>query len=360
MKIHYLVTSFDGGGAEFAMIPILRLFRQAGHEIEITACQAGDMLAALRLKEAGFSYNILFEKRKSKVRTILKLISFLRKSGKPDIIVVSLTRATIVGQIAGAILRLPVISWKHSASLKFCTFWGRHLSKVWLADSYAVGNFVKNVMKISPSKIMVWPLFYSEDREIIRAPWTKNRPLKIGSVGRLDKVKNYPLFLEGLALFMRKYPEYADQITFSILGEGSDRSRIEETIQRLGLTDHVQLLGYFPEVYSYLDTIDLYTQPSIYEGMCLAAHEAIATGLPLMARPVGEMKISLQNDVGFSLGEDLPQSVCETLKRIFDDPSLIEEKGKKALAYAKTTYSKKAFDDAGHAVLARMQTLIKS
>lgn len=288
MKIHYLITTFDGGGAEFAIVPIVKFFREMGHEVSVTACEAGDMLAAERLEEAGFSVNVLYGKRISKFRHVIKFIQLIRKTGRPDILMTSLTRATTVGQIVGKILGIPVVSWKNSATLKFSTSLLRHLSDLWIADSYMVKDFVHDRMKISPRNVIAWPLFYCDYLPGNRDYWTGERPLRIGSIGRLHPQKNYSAFLRGIALFLEKYPHYADEISVSILGDGPSRNSIEEDIKRLNLEGHVRLLGYSSDIYAYLETLDLYVQPSLYEGLCIAAHEALSTGLPLAATQVGE------------------------------------------------------------------------
>lgn len=358
MRIHYLVKSFEGGGTGFAMIPILRRLREAGYTIDITACRPGDMLSAQRFEEAGFSCQTLFQKPVLKMRIIWKFVKLLKKKGRPDIIMTSLTTGGFVGQIVGKLLNIPVVSWKHSANLKRTTARTMHLSKLWIADSPNVGEFIQNVMKIPPENIIVWPLFYCEVEKTNRKPWTGEIPLNIGSIGRLDKIKNYPLFLDGIALFRKKYPQYADKITVSILGEGSDRKRIEKKVNEHNLQNYVKLLGYSRDIYNYLATLDLYAQPSEYEGMCMAAHEALSTGLPLLATPVGEMKATLRYDTGFVLKEtDIPESICSALKTIFDDPSILEKKSKNALNYMHNYYSKEAFEKAGHDVLERIKSL---
>ncbi|MDF7673213.1 glycosyltransferase [Acetobacteraceae bacterium ESL0697] len=360
MKIHYLVKSFEGGGTGFAMIPVLQMLREAGYQIDITACRPGDMLSAQRFEAAGFPCHTLFHKPVNKAKIIWKFITLLKKTGRPDIIMTSLTTGGFVGQIVGKLLGIPVISWKHSANLKRTTARTMHFSKLWIADSPSVGDFVQNVMKIPPSKIIVWPLFCCEVERGVRKAWTGVEPLRIGSIGRLDKIKNYPLFLEGIALFRETYPQYANKVLVSILGEGPDRLNIEKKIRDKGLEKCVKLLGYSPDVYNYLNTLDLYAQPSEYEGMCMAAHEALSTGLPLLATPVGEMQSSLKNDVGFVLDGDIPWAICNALKDIFEKPALLEEKSQNALDYTHRYYSKAAFEKAGQEVLKRIGYLIFS
>ena len=56
MKIHYLVTTLETGGAEFAIPDIVTTLQDLGHEVKIYVCEPRDMGAAPRLKAAGLSW----------------------------------------------------------------------------------------------------------------------------------------------------------------------------------------------------------------------------------------------------------------------------------------------------------------
>ncbi|HGX0386276.1 TPA: hypothetical protein ACNRXV_000417 [Escherichia coli] len=55
MKIHYLVTTLEAGGAEFAIPDIVTTLQDLGHEVKIYVCEPRDMGAAPRLEAAGLS-----------------------------------------------------------------------------------------------------------------------------------------------------------------------------------------------------------------------------------------------------------------------------------------------------------------
>lgn len=57
--------------------------------------------------------------------------------------------------------------------------------------------------------------------------------------------------------------------------------------------------------------------------MCLAGHEAMAMGLPILATPVGELAFSvISGQTGFSLSGNLENSLCDALNTLFAHPSL--------------------------------------
>lgn len=178
MKLHYLVTSLETGGAEFAIPDIVRALTEYGIHVDITACEPRDMGAAPHLDRAGIFYRLLDSKRRNFFLTLLRIIRLLRKD-RPDVIWTSLSRATLLGQLAGKILNIPVISWKNSASIRFTTTAGRGITRLWVADSSYVADFLHEKMHIplkkSPHGRFTWPLPTTTRPRLGMAPPFANR-----------------------------------------------------------------------------------------------------------------------------------------------------------------------------------------
>jgi glycosyltransferase involved in cell wall biosynthesis len=102
----------------------------------------------------------------------------------------------------------------------------------------------------------------------------------IGSVGRLSPEKRFDLLLTAVSL-MKTRPEIL------IVGEGSERTRLSEQADALGLGTRVHLAGLRPDVSDVLQSFDVYVQSSDTEGFPNAVLEAMATELPVVATRVG-------------------------------------------------------------------------
>ena len=72
-------------------------------------------------------------------------------------------------------------------------------------------------------------------------------------------------------------------IKLLLVGEGGERTALEEQILRLGLTETVSLLGNCEPVLPYLAITDLYVSASRIEGLPFNIMEAMACGLPILA-----------------------------------------------------------------------------
>ncbi|GIO19642.1 putative glycosyltransferase EpsF [Oceanobacillus oncorhynchi subsp. incaldanensis] len=98
----------------------------------------------------------------------------------------------------------------------------------------------------------------------------------VGTVGRLTEQKN-PFFI----LQVMKYiSNYNKNIKFLWIGTGELHKSINEKINELKLQDNIILLGSTPKVEDYLQAMDIFLLPSLWEGLGIVVIEAQASGLP--------------------------------------------------------------------------------
>lgn len=115
-----------------------------------------------------------------------------------------------------------------------------------------------------------------EKRSQIRRELGLEEHFLIGHVGHLAQVKNQSHLLTLMDRILQRRPD----ARLLLLGEGPDRSMLENMAARHGLKDKVIMPGNVPNVYEYLSAMDVFAFPSFYEGTPLATIEAQANGLP--------------------------------------------------------------------------------
>ncbi len=113
--------------------------------------------------------------------------------------------------------------------------------------------------------------------EPVLHPWFDERrePLLI-AVGRLVKLKGFDILIRAVAQLSMK-------VNLVIIGEGEERSALENLIVELGLTDRVALLGFQENPWKYMARADLFVLSSLTEGLPNVIGEAMALGLPVLA-----------------------------------------------------------------------------
>jgi len=110
----------------------------------------------------------------------------------------------------------------------------------------------------------------------------------VGSVGRLEPVKRFDLLLSAFARVMRRMRDAGGPDPHLVLvGDGSDRARLEDLARRLGVSERIALSGWQLDVSRYYALFDVFVLCSDSEGMPIGLLEAMASGLPAVATDVG-------------------------------------------------------------------------
>ena len=104
----------------------------------------------------------------------------------------------------------------------------------------------------------------------------------IGTIARLDSVKDLTTLIGAVSSAGSR----AD-IRLAIVGDGPERSGLEQTARRLGVGDRVRFLGYRDDARKYLAGFDVYANSSVSEGVSLTILEAMGAALPVVATAVG-------------------------------------------------------------------------
>lgn len=103
--------------------------------------------------------------------------------------------------------------------------------------------------------------------------------LLVGCVGRLHQHKSQETTIEGLALARKQGVE----VSAVFVGEGAQRAQLESLASSLGVADAVVFAGARRPVAPWMQCLDIFVLPSLWEGQPLALLQAVACGLPVLA-----------------------------------------------------------------------------
>jgi glycosyltransferase involved in cell wall biosynthesis len=134
----------------------------------------------------------------------------------------------------------------------------------------------------------------------------------VGTVGRLDPVKNLPLLLQAHADLAARHPH----LKTVIVGDGPERASLQTRVSELGACDSVVFAGYRQDVRFLMAAFDLYANCSTYEGVSLTILEAMATALPVIATPVGgNPEVVIDQETGLLVPGRAP-ALAEAISRL--------------------------------------------
>ena len=117
--------------------------------------------------------------------------------------------------------------------------------------------------------------------------------LTIGTVGRLDPVKNQASLIQAVASLVQRYAD----LRLTVVGDGPLRASLESQAASLGLADRVTFTGARDDTPDLMRSFDVFVLPSVNEGISNTILEAMATGLPVVAGRVGGNPELVENGV---------------------------------------------------------------
>ena len=298
MRVLHVVDSLGVGGTEHALVRVIEKTRdQVDHFV---CCVREKGATAARLEVQGIRV-IPLGKRLGNDWKIAGRIACLCREVHPDV-VHTRNWGTVDGILGGRLARVPVvIHGEHGRDASDVNGRNRRRNLVrrllaplvsqfvtvsaqlrdWLVDEVGI-NGAK--VRVLINGVDVHEFRPHEGREALRNRYGYGATdVVVGTVGRLDPVKNHVGLLEALRSLSRNAPN----VRVVIVGDGPERVRLQELIQEYGVSGTTQLLGHRTDIPALLSLFDVFVLPSLGEGMCNTVLEAMAVGLPVVATAVG-------------------------------------------------------------------------
>lgn len=150
--------------------------------------------------------------------------------------------------------------------------------------------------------------------------------LRILTVGRLIALKGYDLAMEALSLLK----ERGEQVRWYALGEGNQRSFLEEKRKKLGLEEDFLLPGAVKNPYPYFAQADIYVHATRIEGKSIAIQEAQILGKAILVSDCRGNRDQVTEGVDGLICELTPESICDGIQKLIHGPELRGRLGKKA------------------------------
>jgi glycosyltransferase involved in cell wall biosynthesis len=145
-------------------------------------------------------------------------------------------------------------------------------------------------------------------------------------VGRLEPQKGHRVLLEALPAVRAEFPS----ARLVCIGEGTERPALEEQARRLGLDGAVRFAGFRADVDRWLAAADVVVLPSFYEGLPLAAIEALAARRAVVATAVdGTPEVVVEGRTGLTVPPGDAPALTAAIARVLRDPTLARRLGER-------------------------------
>lgn len=142
--------------------------------------------------------------------------------------------------------------------------------------------------------------------------------LKLLTIGRLVELKGYDLAIEASCKLKK------DGIDFKwyVIGEGVLKEQLQKSINKYGLEDNFIFLGTYQNPYTFLNEIDIYVQPSRFEGFGLAIAEAKVLNKPIIATNFTVVHDQIKNQENGLIVEMNAGAIYKGIKELINNATL--------------------------------------
>jgi glycosyltransferase involved in cell wall biosynthesis len=341
MKVIRLTTLLDFGGQERKYVSFTSNASLLKNEYCFAAIGYGGHAEKI-IRERGFRVEI-FNRNPSitNLSNVITLYRWFRKE-KPDVVHTAAAEANFHGIVAAKLAGVKVIIAEeiglpnHSSKAKIIFKWIYKLATRVICVSKAVKQFLIDIDEIPSHKGIVIYNPVSTPKSFIKKPPSI---FTIVTVGRLEKVKNQQILIRAVA----KISQFPCKLV--LVGDGREKSHLEELIQTLGCQEKVELVGFSSEPERYLSSASLFVLPSLSEGFGIAVLEAMQQGLPCLCSRVGGVPEFLEEEkTGWLFTPDDEEELVSKLTTIMSLPQeKLDQIGSNAQAYVASGFTEKSY-----------------
>jgi sugar transferase (PEP-CTERM/EpsH1 system associated) len=167
-----------------------------------------------------------------------------------------------------------------------------------------------------------------ERTAIAGCPFTDPRHFIVGTVGRLDAVKDQTNLARAFVSALRRHSGARERLRLVIVGEGPLRDEVQRVLAGADATHLAWFAGERHDVADVMRGLDLFVLPSLAEGISNTLLEAMASGLPVIATRVGgNAELMEEGLTGRLVPRADPEAMATEILHYFDDPLLARRHG---------------------------------
>ncbi|WP_313438224.1 glycosyltransferase [Atlantibacter hermannii] len=283
MKIDYVITGMDTGGAETQVVSLLLELKKRGHNVRLISLTPPVDLTLPLINNAIPVISLDMTTKLSLPIAAIKLIRYI-KANSPDIVHSHMFHANILVRLIRPFIgNIPSICTAHSVREGGrIRDWAYRVTNPFSDMNTVVSNAARSRFvndKVFPENKTLTVYNCIDTEHFTPLERNKNKKFRWIAVGRLVDVKNHFILLKA----MRDLPDSE----LAIIGEGNQRESLQNYIDNNGLTERVTLCGKKDDVVYDYQHADGFVLTSDYEGFALVVAEAMACGLPVVSTRCG-------------------------------------------------------------------------
>ncbi len=354
-KILYVITKSNWGGAQRYVYDLATTLPRDQFEVAVVVGNDGllvDRLHSAHVRVISIAHlqrDISLVKDLKVFRELYRIF----KEERPHIVHLNSSKIGGLGGLAARFTHIPYIiftahGWAFNEKRPF---WQRillyvsYVITIILTDkticvSDAVFHDIHNAPGIS-NKLKIIHLGIASSiyktREEARRLLSPNNTKRqwVGMVSELHPTKCIEDAIAAIEKLKERYPD----ILLLVAGNGKYRAFLEKEIKRQDVSKNVCLLGFIPEVATYMKAFDIFIFPSHTEALGYALLEAGAAALPVVATSVGGIpEVITDNTSGILILPGHPKQLASAISRFLENTTLRKRMGETLMRHIHTNF----------------------
>jgi glycosyltransferase involved in cell wall biosynthesis len=156
------------------------------------------------------------------------------------------------------------------------------------------------------------------------ANMTGRTSIVVGAACRLVDIKGLSDLIRAIQLLSLEFPS----LHLEIAGDGPELENLQDEARLLGMTARIRFLGWQRELGPIFRSWDIFAMPSLTEGFPMAALEAMAQELPVVATNVGGLPELVEDGrTGYLVPPSNVEALARGLRTLILDPKRRQEMG---------------------------------
>ncbi len=277
-----------------------------------------------------------------RVAPTARLLQTLRRA-RSEVVLANGAFSFLASVAAAKIARVPIVWFEHNTTLPNDVRVRRMIA--WANEIVVVSRAIREQFcALAPNaqnKITV--IYNGVDAERFRPNPESRRAYRrqlgmdesacvVGTASRLSPEKGVEFFVE-MANRISKENAF---VQYLIVGDGPERA----ALQTLASNPAIHFLGARDDIPALLNAFDIFVLPSLAEAFGIAAVEAMACALPVVASDVGGLReIVLENVTGLRVPPRDARALADAVKQLLREPEMRQQFGANGRARAREHFS---------------------
>lgn len=362
------------GGTEAQTLTLAKVLLAAGWEVTVCCYHESDPIVASAFEEAGARVLLLGLSRRLDLIGVAGALRSAFRASRADVVHVQYLAPGFTAVLAARAARVKtVFATVHQpgsahgprerllvrAAALFCTRFfavSTAVERSWFGDACVLDPDLRHLRERHATiyNTVDTPAIVAagqgSTREDLRGRFgiAADAPV-VGFVGRLRHEKGLDVLISALPLVLVDFPK----ARLLVVGDGPEAASLSALAEQLGVSDRMVWVGRCDrlEVWRLLAALELLAVPSRFEGFGLAAAEAQAAGLPVVASRVdGLAEVVRDGETGLLVAPGDPEALAAAIRAMLEDPPRARRMGLAGRQHVAASFSPERFAAAIQAV----------